>query len=254
LVSTVYLFFGEKWKKYCDTAFIVVLLILGVMTYQRNKVWESDYALWKDSLEKTPENPRAMINYGFALVKQDQYNTGIRYYTKAINKDSTIVNAYFNRAIAQFDLGRYSKAVSDMSRVIDERKDSEVPYFFRGTSYAHMKKLPEALADLSRSIELNPTMAETYKNRGIVYEYAEEYELALADFSHVLKLDPSNIKMLINRSKIYYLLDDYPKALEDILYAERAGLQVDQNYIRMLQIRIANPSDSIAANRVIRID
>ena len=252
LLGSVYLLCGMSRKKYCTYGLAVIMIILGILTYQRNKVWESDYTLWKDSIRKNPENTRAMVNYGFALVKKDLYNEAIRYYTTAIEKDSSISKAYFNRGIAYFDKRQYKKAISDMTEVLkDERMVDAIPYFFRGTAYAHLRMLDMALADLSKSIELNPNVSESFKNRGLVYEMRQEYPRALVDYDIAFQLNPSNRKLLINRSKIHYLLKDYQKALDDILWAERAGLEVDNDYIRMLQVRVANPQDT-TGNYVIR--
>jgi len=253
LVSLIYMACGQQRRKYCNYGLTVILIIMGVMTYQRNKVWESDYTLWKDSLQKNPQNTRAMVNYGFAILKQDLYNEAIRYYTKAINKDNTLTLAYFNRGIAYFDQRLYKKSIQDMSRVIkDEIKFGPLPYFFRGTSYAHMKQLPEAISDLSKFIELNPYISETYKNRALVYEMKQEYDSALVDFNDAYSLNPSNRKLLINRSKINFYRKDYQAALDDILLAERFGLEVDNDYIQRLQVTLANPGDTASTNYVIR--
>ena len=251
LISVLRLICGEQRQKYCNYGLMVLLIVLGALTYQRNKTWESDYTLWQDSLEKNPDNPRAMINYGFAVLKLDKYNEAIRHYTRAISLDSTQTVAFFNRGIAYFDQGMYSKSIKDMSRVIADDDRYEMPYFFRGTSYAHLQRLQEALNDLSRSIELNPALSETYKNRALVYEMGKQYDLALADFTAAFNLNPANRKLLINRSKVHYLKRDYKAALEDILWAERAGLQVDNAYIQMLQKTINNPQDSTGTNFVI---
>jgi tetratricopeptide (TPR) repeat protein len=252
LLTSIYLLCGVKRMKYCSYGLSVLIIVLGILTYQRNRVWESDYTLWKDSIQRNPENPRAMVNYGFALVKKDLYNEAIRYYTRALEKDNSLTKAYFNRGIAYFDKRQYEKSIQDMTSVLeDERMVDAIPYFFRGTAYAHLRMPDQALADLSRSIELNPNVSESFKNRGLVYEMRQEYERALVDYDIAFQLNPANRKLLINRSKIYYLLKDYQKALDDILWAERAGLEIDNDYVKMLQVRVANPQDT-TSNYVIR--
>jgi hypothetical protein len=43
---------------------IILALILGGLTFQRNKVWKNSIILWTDTLEKAPRNLRAMVNLG----------------------------------------------------------------------------------------------------------------------------------------------------------------------------------------------
>ena len=47
-------------------AMAVVLLIAGVLTYQRNHVWTSDVALWQDTVRKSPQSARAHFQLAYA--------------------------------------------------------------------------------------------------------------------------------------------------------------------------------------------
>ena len=44
-----------------------VLLALGALTTQRNSVYASETAFWSDAAAKSPDNPRAAANLGYAL-------------------------------------------------------------------------------------------------------------------------------------------------------------------------------------------
>ena len=52
--------------------FLVVLLAvtLGAATAERNRDYWSEEALWRDTVEKQPDNPRARIAYGQTLLGQ----------------------------------------------------------------------------------------------------------------------------------------------------------------------------------------
>ena len=47
-------------------AMAVVLLVAGVLTYERNRVWTSDVALWQDTVQKSPQNARAHFQLAYA--------------------------------------------------------------------------------------------------------------------------------------------------------------------------------------------
>jgi len=54
-------------------AVAVVLLAEAVGVHARNEVWRSDESLWRDATLKSPENPRAWMNYGVALMARGDY-------------------------------------------------------------------------------------------------------------------------------------------------------------------------------------
>jgi Flp pilus assembly protein TadD len=47
---------------------VVLLLAHGHGTHARNRIWASDEALWRDAVEKCPDNGRAHMNLGVALM------------------------------------------------------------------------------------------------------------------------------------------------------------------------------------------
>ena len=63
-----------KSALYAFYAFLVLILIGNAYgTYQRNTVWKTDEALWKDCVEKSPKNGRGLMNYGLALMARADY-------------------------------------------------------------------------------------------------------------------------------------------------------------------------------------
>jgi uncharacterized membrane protein len=66
-------------------AVVVSLAIFwGVLTVQRNADYASDMAIWSDTLAKRPDNARAQVNLGAALVVRGDGNAAIEHFRKAI--------------------------------------------------------------------------------------------------------------------------------------------------------------------------
>ncbi|MEI6122476.1 MAG: hypothetical protein WCQ95_02495 [Bacteroidota bacterium] len=63
---------------------LCILCTYAFTTYQRNKVWKNNETLWYDILQKGPENPRALMNYGLTLMAKGQYFETEFYFRKAI--------------------------------------------------------------------------------------------------------------------------------------------------------------------------
>ena len=85
---TFWLIFKNQPK--LRTAILVLsLLILGghaYGTYQRNEVWGSAETLWKDATMKSPENGRALMNYGLVLMRNARYDEAEPYFRSAVDK------------------------------------------------------------------------------------------------------------------------------------------------------------------------
>ncbi|MBU2649748.1 MAG: tetratricopeptide repeat protein [Bacteroidetes bacterium] len=250
----LYRLIGKYSSTYFNIAFVAILLILGLLAYNRNKLYQSPRMIWEDSLSKNPDNPRGLVNLGVAYIGEKDYKSALIQYNKAIRIDSTYDMAYLNRGIALFDLGGYDYAVKDLDKVLEKRKKLDVAFFFRGVSYGHLKKYDLALQDLTRTIQLNPQFPEAHKNRGVIYEITHNYPEALDDFNKAMELNPANVKLLINRSKSYFMMRQFREALEDIKQAQRIGLEVDQNYIRNIEERLERGEDTIQYFKIRNVD
>ncbi|MFO8129011.1 MAG: tetratricopeptide repeat protein [Bacteroidales bacterium] len=243
LVAGVYSLGKDQRLRMADYGFVIVIIVLAILAYQRNEVWKSKLTLWEDSVGKNPANPRGLTNLGLALVREQEYPSALEKYNKAIQHDTSFYTAYLNRGLMLFDLGKYELAIKDLNKALRGIKDTDIPYFFRGVSHAHLEHYPEAIKDLTRAIEINPRFAGSYKNRGVVYEKTHNYRDARADYDKVLKLNPENKKVLVNRARTYFMNMKYREALEDIREAEKHGIEVDENFIDEILDRIANPPD-----------
>lgn len=64
---------------------LVLLLSYAYATRQRNKVWKNDATLWYDIVQKGPENPRALMNYGLTLMAKGYFFEAEFYYRRALS-------------------------------------------------------------------------------------------------------------------------------------------------------------------------
>lgn len=62
-------------------------IALGGLTVQRNDVYRSDLALWRDTVAKRPLNPRARYDLGIAFSDRGQYAEAIPQYEEALRLD-----------------------------------------------------------------------------------------------------------------------------------------------------------------------
>jgi Tfp pilus assembly protein PilF len=93
-------------------AIVVVLTAsLTALTIARNRVWQSELALWTDAAEKSPQKARPLDNVGVALFARGDAHGAIAFYERALRADPGHVKAYFN-------LGEALQATGDCAAAI----------------------------------------------------------------------------------------------------------------------------------------
>ncbi|MBU1008903.1 MAG: tetratricopeptide repeat protein [Bacteroidetes bacterium] len=223
-----------KGRNFMPLLLFAVLAGLAVVTYQRNLVWQDEYALWSDSMKQYPDNPRAVNNVGLALKKRGNIEQALEFYNKALALKPDMVEALYNKGLVYFDQGNYPLAIEQFDRVLAQSPKKIDVLGFRGVSYGHLKNYDKALADLDAYIAVDSLSGAIFMNRGILFSMANKQQEAVRDFTKAMKLDPTNTALLINRSQSYYLMGMMKAAYDDIVAAKAAGHSTDQRYINDL--------------------
>jgi tetratricopeptide (TPR) repeat protein len=170
LTGAVFYFLGDRYRRTGFAILVLLVLTNTVLTYERNKVWKSQYTLWADCLKKSPDKPRPLSNYGVALAGAGQTSEALKYYDKAIKLNPRFYAAYSNRGNAYGSIGNYKRAIGDFDR----------------------------------AIEINPTFADAYNNRGGAYESLGNHKQAIEDLKIASKLGYKNAQFYLRRQGIHW--------------------------------------------------
>lgn len=81
---------------------IGVLLAFAWGTHRRNEVWKTSETLWRDVIEKSPNNPRGLMGFGGTLLAKGDAASAYRYYERAaaINPGEPAVEVNLGAAAA----------------------------------------------------------------------------------------------------------------------------------------------------------
>lgn len=227
---------------------LLILIVLGVLTFQRNRVWASEISLWENSLQQNPGNPRAMLNLGDALTdrarvanteqqKEKDLRLAISYFSEGIKEDTLLSHAYKHRALAYLELGEYNRALSDIEKVVVKKRKEEYLYLYvKGVIYAKLSQFSEALNSFNRAIAMNDSFSKLYTWRGLVLAETSDYNGALEDYLRSIELDPSQKILYVNISQMYFNTRKLVQAKKWANKALDAGLQFDPQYLEVLGI------------------
>jgi len=145
-------FAGVKTPARYRRIMMSIILILGVLTFRRNMVWEKELYVWQDVLKKAPLNPGGYFALGELCQRQGRSFPAEEYYRKA-------VALYYARR-QPFD----ATTKVQLSRI----------YNNLGLLYQERDNPASAVVFFKRAIRVNPNHASPYHNLAILfYEYGQ---------------------------------------------------------------------------------
>ncbi len=168
-----------------------LVFVLAFMSFQRNKVWANELALWENNIKESPGKARVNASLGRVYGSLGRLDASIYYLSRAIAISPNNIT-YENRGIIYGQQGRTAQALEDLNKSIAMDPNYFSTYVKRAWVYQTQHNYKEALDDLGRAIALEPQFEDAYMERGMLWMQAGRAQEALKDFQQVLSIDPLN--------------------------------------------------------------
>lgn len=198
------------------TISILLASLLGVLTYQRNAVWNDELVFWQDQVEKNPFKGRGYFHLGEAYNKNHQYQLAADSFIQALlwtpperknaiffnNIGSAYANSgqtrrakywyqrglelypqsgilYTNLAVLEEKTGDLEKAASLLQKAIAADPDNPIEYYELARISIRRNNVSSAISFLEKSIALDPFLRPAYELLATVYQNQGNTEKAL---------------------------------------------------------------------------
>lgn len=171
------------------TVGVLILAALAWGTHQRNEVWHTEESLWRDNVEKSPNNARAHYDLGRALQNSGRLEEATSEYRTTVRLWPEYSAAHNNLGIILLDQpGRLQEAISEFQAALRWDPNSAECHNDLGTALARVPgRLPEAIAEYQASLRIWPDFATAHNNLGAalsqipsrIPEAISEYQAAL---------------------------------------------------------------------------
>jgi tetratricopeptide (TPR) repeat protein len=158
----------------------------------------------------------SLISLGGGKAQKGDYKGAIAAYEEALQINPSHPDAYFQRAVAYYDLKNYQAAFEDLNQVVRLTPNSPVAYMNRGLTQDLLQKNQEAIKDYSKAISLNPNYVAAYLNRGALRNELQDYQTGLSDLNQAINLKADYALAYLNRGDSYIGLKDYKRAIADL--------------------------------------
>ncbi len=208
-----------------------IIAIFSVLTFLRNRVWDSEITLWEDVLTKSPDKARVHLSLGVAYAADGRFEDALHLFTRVIERTSEPYRAYSNRGAVYVKMGRDDLALKDFNSAIASGPGFLDAYLNRGELFARKRDYNSALADFDRVIAMDPQYAPAYRMRGRVYDAMRRYDKAWADYNKALSIDPADVQALAWRGYLQATAGRLDDAFEDFNAALRLDSDLSDAYV-----------------------
>jgi len=132
----------------------ITAIILGGMTYQRNKVYVDEQHIWLDVIRKQPFNARAFNNLGEYWMRQGRDEEAKKAFLQAAALNTSYPDVYANLSTVAGRQGKPEEALEYAKKAIVVSPDFAIAQNNAGSSLAQMGRYAEAVPYFQKTIEL----------------------------------------------------------------------------------------------------
>jgi tetratricopeptide (TPR) repeat protein len=167
-----------------------LLLILGMASWQRAGVYESQETLWTDTLAKNPNSWLSHNNLGLAFLRKEQRDEAFMHFQKSLEINPNYVEARSNLGLTLFQKGQLDEAVAQYQKALEIDPNSLVTHANLGNALFKKRQLREAIAQYQKASELDPNSFAIRYNLGVALFQYGQLDEAIAQFQEALRLKP----------------------------------------------------------------
>ena len=217
--------------KYRFPIIIIIIsigLVFSYLTIKRNKVWKNELTLWTDTVNKSPEWRRGVIQLAIAYSKTGDIDNAIELLQKLVKTSPDDYEGYSQLGVMFALKNRFDDAIEMYGKAIEKNPKDYYSFFNIGNAFYNKGLKEKALEAFNNAIKLNPKMAEAYVNAGIVLAELGQIEKANDDFKKALDLKPGLVQAYYNLGNYYQLKGNLDDALKNYKYA----LKINPDYLK----------------------
>jgi tetratricopeptide (TPR) repeat protein len=206
LLAVTFVYRHIKAKRLALVVLCAPVVLFSLWTYERNRVWSDDLALWRDCVIKSPKKARPHNNLGNALMRQERLDEAIRHYREALRIQPDHAKAHNNLGIALRRQGRLKEAVSHYEQALRIRPEYAEAHNNLGVALDGQGRLDEAISHYNEALRINMEYAEAHNNLGVALARQKKLNQAMKHFSEALRIQPDDSKARMNLEQGFRLM------------------------------------------------
>jgi len=170
----------------------VIIVILAILTWQRNALWNDPVAFYKSNLQSAPRSERVYLQFGNALMNTGREAEAQQAYEKGLAINPDYILLYLGLAKSFVHSNEHQRAVALLKKAIALDPGNDDLYVNLGGTYIIMKRYDQAIDILQEALKLTRENPNIYSNLGVAYEQTGRLKEAIDYFERAIQLDASN--------------------------------------------------------------
>lgn len=170
----------------------LIVLLLGVTTWQRNLAWQSEVSIWQDAAMKSPMKGRTRGALAHALQLAGRVGEAEAEYRQALRLSPLDHVARNNLGALYLGEKRHVEALGEFLAGLKTAPDSYTLHGNAGLAYAGMGRYAMAEGEYRRALLIRGGDSTLYNNLGIALAKQGRGEEAAEAFRRSLSIDPAN--------------------------------------------------------------
>ena len=180
------------FKKFSLWIIVAIGLLALYMTIERNLVYADPVTLWKDTLAKSPHNPRAHADLGEVLAEKGETENAILEFKEAIRLSKSLTIVHYDLARALHDIGKPDEAIAEYKEALRLNPKLSEAKIGLATTLAEQGNTDRAKTLLNDLVSTETKDPQIYYNLGLVLLKNGETEQAIIQFNKALALNPTD--------------------------------------------------------------
>jgi tetratricopeptide (TPR) repeat protein len=167
-----------------------LLLILGMASWQRTLVYESNETLWTDTLTKNPDCWIGRDALGVALLQKGQVDEAVEQFQKALEIEPKDAEAHINLGNVLLKKGKLDEAILENQKALEIKPNYAEAHTSLGMALSQKGQVDEAVEQFQKALEIKPKDAVARNSLGIALAKKGQMYEAIEQFEEALRIRP----------------------------------------------------------------
>ncbi len=172
---------------------------------------------YREGIKGSPGDPVLHYNLALSLVRNQQYEEAILYFSKAIEAagpGQIAVQSHAHLGQIYFSRGNYELAADHLRKASEMAPDNGKYLYNLGVAYIRLKKNNEAIEVLKRAVAAGANQSEVLRATSDAFLSLNQPELAIKSLERALYLSPEDVPTLFQLGDLSYKQRDLLKAMD----------------------------------------
>lgn len=184
-------------------AVVFILSSFFVLSITRIPVYKDNLSLWRDSIQRDPDNSIAMMYLGVSYSIEGDAEQALDKLDRARKLDPKNIRAAMYMGQILEVQGRLTEAEAIYQEIMRQYPENSAAYMHLGIFYGAHGKPGKALALMDKALSLDPSQGLAHFNRAVILQQVGEAQEALGEFQAAVDQEPGNAFFQFNLGMFY---------------------------------------------------